>query len=447
MLYFILMDNLLSTSIESLTKRVLSSVNEPENRLDNDSQINCQICNSNKMHKFLSLGHHPNPDGFLTEEKLKESETFYPLEVYFCENCKLVQLGHTVDPNDLFTENFIYTTGSNKGLVRDFHALVEILVKRFDLGEGDLAIDIGGNDGTLLKNYLPYGINILNIDPSKAARLSTEKGIPTKPDFFNEETAIKTKSEFGKAKIITATNVFAHVDKLDSFMRGIQILLDDKGIFVEESGYIKDLISEREYDSIYLEHLRYYSLKPLITLFNKFDMDVFDAEKISTHGGSLRVFACKKGAFPISENIFKILKEEENFGLYSKEIFDSFGEKVISNRNNLRNILFELKKQNKKIMGLGAPAKGNTLLNFCKIGDETIDCLLESGSLKIGTYSPGMHLKVLDEEILFSENAPDYLLLLIWNIKDIIIPKLRSKGFKGGFIVPVPEPHIISYGL
>lgn len=413
--------------------------------MSNYNKINvCQICNSTKMHKFLSLGHHPNPDGFLTEEKLKEPEIFYPLEVYFCEDCKLVQLGYIVDSKILFTENFIYTTGSNKGLVRDFHTLVEILVKRFNLSSGDFVVDIGGNDGTLLENYLPYNIKVLNIDPSKAARLSKEKNILTKSEFFNEETAAKTLNEFGKAKIITATNVFAHVDKLDSFMKGIQILLDDKGVFVEESGYLKDLISEREYDSIYVEHLRYYSLKPLIYLFNKFDMDVFDAEKISTHGGSLRVFACKRGVFPISENISKILKEEEDFGLHSKEIFDSFGEKVISNRDNLRNILFELKKQNKKIMGLGAPAKGNTLLNFCKIGDETVDCLLENGSLKIGTYSPGMHIKVLDEEILFNENPPDYLLLLIWNIKDIIIPKLRDKGFKGGFIVPVPEPHIIS---
>ena len=412
--------------------------------MSNYNKINgCQICNSNKLHKFLSLGHHPNPDGFLTEEKLKEPEIFYPLELYFCENCKLVQLGHIADPKNLFTESFIYTTGSNKGLVRDFHTLVEILVKRFNLGDGDLAVDIGGNDGTLLENYLPYKINVLNIDPSKAAGISKEKNIPTKLDFFNEETALKTLNEFGKAKVITATNVFAHVDKLDSFMKGIQMLLDDKGVFVEESGYLKDLISEREYDSIYIEHLRYYSLKPLITLFNKFDMDVFDAEKISTHGGSLRVYACKKGDFPISENISRILKEEEDFGLYSREIFDSFGEKVISNRDNLRNILFELKKQSKKIMGLGAPAKGNTLLNFCKIGDGTIDCLLESGSLKVGTYSPGMHIKVLDEEIIFNENPPDYLLLLIWNIKDIIIPKLVSKGYKGKFIVPVPFPHIV----
>jgi len=410
------------------------------NLLNPSSITNCQICNSNKLYKFLSLGHQPPADGFLTEEKLTKPEIRYPLDLYFCEECSLVQLGYAPDPSILFTDSFIYTTGSNKELVDNFHSLVEDIVNKLNISPEDLVVDIGSNDGTLLENYLPYNIKVLGIDPSKAAELAIKKNIPTLMNFFNEELA---KSIYGKAKIITATNVFAHVKELDSFMKGIKLLLDDKGIFIEESGYLLDLISKVEYDAIYAEHLRYYSLKPLIYLFNKFDMDVFDAEKIKTHGGSLRVFACKKGAFPISENILRILKEEEDFGLYSKEIFDSFGEKVISNRNDLRNILFELKKQNKKIMGLGAPAKGNTLLNFCKIGDETIDFLLENGSLKIGTYSPGMHIKVLDEEILFNENAPDYLLLLIWNIKDIIIPKLRDKGFRGGFIVPVPKPHIL----
>ena len=402
----------------------------------------CQICNSDKLHKFLSLGHHPNPDGFLSKEQLKEPEVYYPLDVYFCEDCKLVQIGYAPNPSTLFTEDFIYTTGSSKELVDNFRSLSENIVKRFSPSSEDLVIDIGSNDGTLLENFIPYKINVLGVDASKAADVAISKNIPTSKCFFNKNTANKILNEKGKAKILIATNVFAHVKELDSFMEGINLLLDYGGVFIQESGYIKTLIEFTQYDSIYSEHLRYYSLKPLINLFDRFGMDVFDVEKITTHGGSIRTYACKKGTFSISENVQKVLKEEEEFGLYSRELFDGFGAKVEKNRKELRKILFNLKFRGKRIVGIGAPAKGNTLLNFCKIGGETIDFLLERGSLKIGMYSPGMHIPVVEENILFENNPPDAALLLIWNLEKIVVPKLRSKGFKGEIIVPVPEPHI-----
>ena len=442
------MEENLSTSFEGLKDRVKSAYESNNNVFQKDFQTNdkeqkCQICNSNRMHNFLSLGHHPNPDGFLSEEKLKEPEIYFPLDVYFCEDCKLVQLGYSAPPELLFTESFIYNTSSSKELINNFKELVQKIVGRFNLSSNDFAIDIGGNDGTLLKNYLPHGLRILNVDPSKAAELAIKDNIPTVKSFFNKENAEKILNENGKAKIITATNVFAHVKELESFMNGIKILLSEKGVFIEESHYLTNMISEMEYDSIYVEHLRYYSLKPLIHLFNKFDMDVFDAEKISTHGGSLRVYSCKKGDYPISENVSRILIEEEVFGLYSKEVYDYFAKNVYSNREKLLSILFNLKSNGGKIMGIGAPAKGNTLLNFCKIGKETIDSLLEYGSLKIGKYSPGMHIPIKEESILFTENQPSHTLLLAWNLKDIIVPKLREKGFKGKIIVPVPLPHLI----
>lgn len=404
---------------------------------------NCQVCKSPRLHKFLSLGHHPNPDGFLTKEQLKEPEIYYPLDVYFCEDCKLVQIGYAPDPSALFTGGFIYNTGSNKELVDNFNILVENIAKRFNISSEDLVIDIGSNDGTLLKNYLPYTTKILGVDPAKAADLAIEKNIPTLKAFFNEKTAQEILNKHGKAKIITATNVFAHVIELDSIMKGLKLLLKDDGVFVQESGYVKFLIERTEYDSIYVEHLRYYSLKSLINLFDKFGLDVFDAEEIPNHGGSIRTYSCKKRAFPISANVQRILREEERFGLHSKELFDGFGKKVERNRKELREILFDLKSQGKRIVGIGAPAKGNTLLNFCRIGNETIDALLEKGSLKVGMYSPGMHIPVVEEDLLFRENPPDCALLLIWNLKDIIIPKIRAKGFKGKIIIPNPEPHIL----
>ena len=404
--------------------------------------MECQICSSKKLHHFLSLGHQPPSDRFLDEKELNEPETHYPLEVYFCEKCKLVQLGYAPDPRLLFTGSFVYTTGSSSELAQNFRSLVKKIVEGFGLSPQDFAIDIGSNDGTLLENYLAYKVRVLGVDPSEAARLSLQKNIPTLREFFNEETAKKILEKQGKASVITATNVFAHVRELDSFMKGIKLLLGDKGVFIEESHYLADMISRMEYDSIYPEHLRYYSLNPLVCLFNKFGMDVFDAERIGTHGGSLRVFACKKGAYKISGSVSEVLKEEEKSGLYLKETFDAFAGKVLENRRKLQRMLNEIKSRGKKIVGIGAPAKGNTLLNYCKIGLDTLDYLAEKPNLKVGKYSPGMHIKVVEESGVFEEQ-PDYALLLAWNLKDIIIPKLREKGFKGKIIVPVPEPVIV----
>src|SRR3989344_460193 len=356
--------------------------------------MECQICSSDKIIKFLSLGPHPPSDNLLVEAELKKPEKKYPLEVYFCGNCKLVQLGYAADPILLFTDHFVYTTASNDELVRNFAALVDIIIKRFNLTEKDFAVDIGSNDGTLLSIYLPHNIKVLGIDPSKAAELAQQKNIPTLLEFFNEKTAKKIAQEHGKAKIITATNVFAHVKEIDSFMKGVQVLLADDGAMIEESHYILAMIENMQFDSIYLEHLRYYSIKPLIYLFNKYDMDVFDAERITTHGGSLRVYACKKGAYPISQNVSKILLEEEKFGLYTVAVYNAFAKRVTNNREKLQSLLQKIKSEGNHIYGIGAPAKGNTLLNFC-------------------------------------------------NIENIILPKLRAKGYKGKFIVPVPEPRVV----
>ena len=402
--------------------------------------MKCQICSNEKLQKVLFLGEHPPSDRFLNKDQLNQPEPKYPLELFFCDNCKLVQLGYAVPPEILFTDSFVYTTGSSGELVKNFSDLVEKLVKKFDLTSDDFVVDIGSNDGTLLSNY-HEGITVLGIDPSEAAKIAVQRGIPTQRTFFDEKTA-KEISKHGKAKIITATNVFAHVKELDSFMKGVFSLLTEDGVFVEESHYLLDMIQKMEYDSIYLEHLRYYSLKPLIRLFELYDMQVFDAKRISTHGGSLRVYACKKGAYEISENIPKILAEEEKKGLYEKQTFDDFAKRISTTKAKLMEILFKIKKDGKKIVGIGAPAKGNTLLNYCEINNDILDYLAEQGSLKVGKYSPGMHLRVVDEKQVF-EDQPEYALLLAWNLKNIIVPKLKEKGFKGKFVISNPEPHIM----
>src|SRR3989338_293771 len=367
--------------------------------------MKCQVCSGSKLHKFLSLGHQPVPDVFLTKEQLNEPETYYPLDVYFCEGCCLVQLGYAVDPQILFRE-YHYNTGTNESLRRNFKQLVDLLVKRFDLSKKDLAVDIGSNDGTLLEGYLPYNVKILGIDPSSVADIAIRKGIPTIKDFFNEETAGKITKKYGKAKIITATNVFAHIRDFDSFMKGIKKLLDDDGIFVTESHYLLSMINEMQYDSIYHEHLRYYSLNPLIKLFERFGMEVFNAEKITTHGGSIRVYACHKNSHKISRNIIEMAKIEEKAGLYKKETFFAYGKRVLENKLRLQEMLIGLKKKNKKIVGIGAPAKGNTLLNYCNITPDIMDYIAETSRLKIGKFTPGMHIPIVEESALFKGN-PD----------------------------------------
>ncbi len=403
--------------------------------------MSCYICQNKNLDIFLDLGHQPPSDAFLSAENLNQPEQTFPLRVFFCNECKLVQLDYAVDPKILFRE-YVYNSGTNNSLVKNFKELVELVVLKFKLKAGNLAVDVGSNDGTLLENYLKYNIKILGIDPSSATKLALKKHIPTMIKFFNFDTAGEVLKNFGPAKIITATNMFAHVDQLDSFMRGIKLLLDNNGVFISESHYLLDMITKMQYDSIYHEHLRYYSLKSLEKLFVKYGMEIIDAERISTHGGSIRVYAAKAGKFIRQNSVDNLIENEDRAGLYQLETFIKFAERVKENKLNLLKIIVDLKKQGKKIVGIGAPAKGNTLINYCHLDANLIDYLAEKSPLKIGTFSPGAHIPVMAEEKMFLEQ-PDYGLFLSWNLADELIPKLCQLGFKGQFIVPNPKPKVI----
>ncbi len=403
--------------------------------------MTCFICGNKELFKFLSLGHQPPSDAFLQEEDLFKPEITYPLDLYFCEKCGLVQLGYIVSPELLF-RNYVYNAGTNNSLKQNFSELVKKLVKRFNLTASDLAVDIGSNDGTLLENYLPYKVKILGIDPSSVAQMAIDKGIFTIANFFTQNITEQIVKSYGQAKIITATNVFAHVDKLKDFMVGVRKLLTDDGIFVSESNYLLDFINKLQYDAAYHEHLRYYSLKPLKLLFEEFGLEIFDVERISTHGGSIRVYTAKKEAYPVESNVEALIRLEEESGLYRKETYIRFAKRVQENKIVIQELLIEKKNTGGHIVGIGAPAKGNTLLNYCKLDKELIDYLAEKSSLKIGTFSPGVHIPVVSEERLFTDQ-PDYALVLSWNIADELMPKLRGMGYKGKFILPTPEPKIV----
>ena len=272
--------------------------------------MRCALCGDVGPTKFLSLGHQPPSDAFLKEESLEKPEVTYPLDLFFCPACSLVQLGYAVDPDILFRD-YVYNTGTNNSLRANLKNLVDTVIVRYKLKKDDFVVDIGSNDGTLLENYLSHSIKVLGVDPSSSTSLALAKGIPTLVDYFNTETAAAVRKEHGTAKVITATNVFAHVDAIDSFMLGIAQLLDERGVFVSENGYIVDMVEGMQYDAIYHEHLRYYSVTSLCALFMRYGMEVVDVERIPSHGGSIRVYAAKKGAQPVSVNVAALLSLEE----------------------------------------------------------------------------------------------------------------------------------------
>ncbi len=404
----------------------------------------CMVCSSKVLHTFLSLGNHPPSDTWLTKEMLsQQQQPKFPLEVLYCDNCGLVQLGYVAPAESMFS-NFIYTTSSNISLVNNFRTLAFTVVSRFELEREDLVVDIGSNDGTELDAFRERGTKVLGVEPSRAvSAIAVQKRIPTINDFFNRKLADRILADEGRAAVITAMNVFAHVRELNSVVSGVRNLLADRGVFIVEVHYLLDLIRESEFDSIYLEHLRYYSLRPLIYLFDKFGLQIFDAERIDTHGGSLRVFVCKAGDYPIHGSVAALLEQEEKFGLYSLNTFSRFGQRTVSLKQRLREFVLGARTSGSRVVGLGAPAKGNTLLNYCEFDTSTIDYLAEQeGSLKIGRFAPGSLIPVKDESEIF-HNEPDYLLLLSWNLSQYIVPKLREQGYKGKIIVPIPEPKLI----
>jgi len=403
--------------------------------------VKCGICSGEKLTNFLNLGNHPPPLNFITKEKVMENDETFPLEVFFCHSCGLVQLGEAVDPKIMFKE-YLYTSGVSTAFRNHLELFVKKLVDRFSPDEEDLVIDIASNDGTLLQFFKNSGLRVLGIEPSNIANIAKENGIQTVNDFFNETVAKQILETSGQAKIITITNAFAHIKDLDSVMKGVKALLKEDGIFVSESQYLVDIIEKLEYDTIYHEHLRYYCLKPLIQLFEKYNMEVFDCERISSHGGSIRVYVALKEKFTKSENVQKILEYEERLKLSSIETYQEFARKIYDNKTKLVSLLSKIKADGHKIVGISAPARSNTILNFCNINSENLDYIAEKSVLKIGKFTPGSHIPVVDDKQLVSDQ-PDFALLLSWHLSDSIIPKIRNDGFKGKIIFPLLEPKII----
>ncbi len=402
----------------------------------------CRMCKSKDLYKFLDLGEHPPSDAFLKKEQLGLPEPKFPLDVYFCKNCGLVQLGFVVQPELMFNKDYVYVTSVSKTHDKLFGQFAEEVVKRFNVS-GRLVVEMGSNDGTLLKHYKRLGCKVLGVDPSGAAQLAVKSGIDTINDFFTEAVALKILSEKGKASVITGTNVFAHIHDLDDVMRGASQLLEDDGVLIIESPYLVNLVENLEFDTIYHEHLSYLAVRPLSVLFERFGMEIMDVKRTMIHGGSIRVFVKKKkGKWPVSPAAKELIELEKKMKLDAPETYKKFAKKVEHLRENLVGLLRKLKADGKKIVGNGAPAKGNTLLNYCKIGTDLVDYIVEINPIKQGLYTPGMHIPVLPLEKI-PEDKPDYVLILPWNLKDDIMKQeQRIRKWGGKFIIPVPDPRV-----
>lgn len=404
----------------------------------------CRACREGNLHGFLSLGETPLANSFLREDQLNSREPTFPLEVVFCSSCGMVQLGHVVPPELMF-RNYLYISSMSNTLRRHFSDLASETVKRFQPPGNSLAVDIGSNDGTLLKEFQAKGVRTLGIEPAtNIAKLAEADGIETINDFFGPRTATQVVERRRKARIITAANVFAHVDDLDDFLRGVDTLLEEEGVLVIEVPYLVDLLEKTEFDTIYHEHLSYFSLRPLTHLFRRFGMEVLDVRRVGIHGGSIRVFVKRSSnPLPVSGSVEELLSLERERGLDSLETYRAFAGRVVSIKEGLLRLLAALKGEGKRIVGYGASAKGNTLLNYCGIGPEVLDYIVDNIPLKQGLYTPGMHIPVLPEEKLL-EDQPDAALILAWNFAEEIMEKQRRYREKGGrFIIPIPNPRIV----
>jgi hypothetical protein len=401
--------------------------------------MNCQICSSEELIHVASLGHHALPDVFVTPDEATEPFTVYPLDFYVCGKCWLAQIGYRVDPALLFRD-FVYTTESNPASKPHFERLVKSLDEHFQLGRQDLAVDLASNDGTLLEQY-GEDVRVLGVDPSSTTSRAIAKGLPTIVDFFTEATAKQILATYQPAKVITTMNAFAHIKELDAFTEGVVTLLAEDGVFVTESHHLQNVIAKMQYDLIHHEHLRFYSLKPLMVLFDRYGLEIFDVEETETQGGSILVYAGRVGARPVSANVGRLLAQETAAGLYAIDTYEAWAARLVQSKQRLMSLLYDLKSQGARIAGIGASAKGNTIVNYCGIRPDVLDYITDGSELKQGKLAPGSLIPVTaDQELL--DRQPEYALVLTSNLKDIIIRKLRGKGYKGKFIVTGDVPSV-----
>ena len=404
----------------------------------------CRGCKEKNLRKFLELGPQPLANSFIKDKSEFENEAKYPLDVYFCETCSLVQILDVIDPAILFS-NYIYVTGTSDTIAQHNIRYAATVVDYLNLDQDSLVVEVASNDGSLLKCFQKHNVKTLGVEPaSNIAEMARAAGVETVNEFFNLATARKLRDEYGAARAVIGNNVFAHVDETQDFLSGCKHLLDRDGLVIIEVPYLGEFMDRLEYDTVYHEHICYFSITALMRICDETGLSLLRIEHVPVHGGSIRMYAgLKETHSEHAQAVRDEAAEEVSAGLTSFARYETFARDVEANRTAIRSLLLRLRDEGKTVVGYGAPAKGNTLLNYCRITTDLIPCTVDKSPLKVGLYTPGMHLPVLPVETLL-EKQPDYVFILAWNFAAEIMQQQDEYKKRGGkFIIPLPEPTII----
>jgi 2-polyprenyl-3-methyl-5-hydroxy-6-metoxy-1,4-benzoquinol methylase len=405
----------------------------------------CRFCGQTLRQIFIDLGMSPLANSYLTAAQLRQMEPFYPLRVYTCAHCLLVQAEEFESPGSIFTDYAYFASYSDTWL-QHARAYADMAVQRFALGEQSLIIEVASNDGYLLQYFAARGIPVLGIEPAaNVASVASKKGIPTMVRFFSEDTARDLVAQGVTADLLVGNNVLAHVPKLNDFIRGMKIVLKPNGIITMEFPHLARLMQEEQFDTIYHEHFSYFSFIVVEEVFAAHGLTLFDVEELPTHGGSLRIYGrhSEDASKPIGQRVVTLRAWEKASGLASLQSYLSFADKVKAAKYKLLNFLIQAKREQKTIVGYGAPAKGNTLLNYCGIRSDFIDYTVDRNPHKQGHFLPGTHVPIFHPDRI-KESKPDYLLILPWNLKDEIMEQMRYvRDWGGRFLVPIPEVKVL----
>jgi len=404
--------------------------------------MNCRFCNAKLDFEFINLINSPPSNSFLTKDQLNMPEKFYPLKLFVCDKCLLVQIDEYKKSNDIFNENYLYYSSFSKTWLDHAKNYVDLVVKRFKLNKDSMVIEIGSNDGYLLQYFQDLEIPCLGIEPSsKTAKVAEEKGIRVIVDYFNISLSEKLVKQDFKADLLIGNNVLAHVPNINDFTRSLSILLKDQGVITMEFPHIMQLIENNQFDTIYHEHFSYFSFLTVNKIFEHHNLKIFDVDRIPTHGGSLRIYAkhSNDNSKEISSRVSSLIELEISKKMNSLVFYSNFQDKANKLKYNLLKCLIDKKLKGKKIIAYGAAAKGNTFLNYCGIKSDLIKFIVDRSPHKQNKYLPGSHIPVVHESEI-QKYKPDSILILAWNIKEEIIKQLEYvKEWGCTFLIPIPK--------
>jgi hypothetical protein len=402
----------------------------------------CQVCGNERLETVLSLGYMPPVNQMVPLGEPPRQLPWFPTTLLYCDKCELVQLGLAVDPAIIFPPEYPYTSGMTKLLRDNFAELYAESSKLLSLRPDDLVVDIGSNDGTLISNFQKGGHRILGIEPTDVSKIADARGIPTLQRYFSLAVAQELKASHGAARVVTAANCFAHIEDVHAVVEGILGMLAPDGVFISESHYLVGLLDRLQYDTVYHEHLRYYSVGSLKYLLEMHGLEVFHARHIPSHGGSIRVYAARRGTHAVNPSVKQMLDAEPH-GAAMRQRLAAFRDAVMLSKLRLLSMIRDIKEVGGRIVGISAPSRASTLVNYVGLDEAIIDYVCEiEGSLKIGKYMPGTLIPVVEESQLFSDQ-PDCAIIFSWHIADELAPKLRARGFKGTLLTPLPAPRAL----